>query len=100
MEVKIGFDTEKESVEDLKRLVQALQDLISKREKGNSLGNPLATQKPITMQAPPKQTAVPNVAQTNPQPATDNKNYSGHGRLIEFADMSATMTDIFSGRKL
>ena len=32
MEVKISFDTEKESIQDLKGLISALQDLINKRE--------------------------------------------------------------------
>ncbi len=98
MEVKISFDTEKESVEDLKRLVSALQDLISKKEKSSSLGNPLTSQKPVTIQAQQRQTTVPNVSQNNP--SGDNKNYSGHGRLIPFEDMSDKMGDIFSGRRL
>ena len=96
MEVKISFDTEKESVDDLKRLVQALQDLISKREKVNSLGNPLAVSKPVTMQiTQPTQTVAPN-----PQANPDTKNYSGHGRLIPFEDMSDKMADIFSRGRL
>ena len=33
MQVSIKFDTEQESIDDLKRLVTSLQDLISQREK-------------------------------------------------------------------
>lgn len=43
MEVKITFDTEKESVEDLKKLISSLQDLVDKREKGEKLGNPITS---------------------------------------------------------
>ena len=96
MEVKISFDTEKESVEDLKRLVMALQDLISKREKGNSLGNPLATSN-VTR---PSQVKVEAPVQTQPQvkvPASGQT--SGGGRVIPYEDMSDVLSKIVSGRK-
>ena len=95
MEVKISFDTEKESVDDLKRLVAALQDLITKREKSGSLGNPLASSnitKPsqvrIEPSAQPTQTQVPSGGQT-----------AGGGRVMPYEDMSSLLSKIASGRR-
>lgn len=96
MEVKISFDTEKESVEDLKRLVVALQDLITKREKAASLGNPLTSSlvtKPSqvkleTSQSQQQQVHAPAGGQT-----------SGGGRVIPYEDMSGVLSKIVSGKK-
>lgn len=96
MEVKIAFDTEKESVEDLKRLVIALQDLISKREKGNSLGNPLATSN-ITRPSQVKVESSQSQQQTVQVPASGQT--TGGGRVIPYEDMSDVLSKIVSGRK-
>ncbi len=96
MEVKISFDTEKESIEDLKRLVGALQDLITKREKGNSLGNPLSASN-VTR---PSQVKVEAQAQTQPQVQVPTGGQtSGGGRVIPYEDMSGVLSKIVSGRK-
>lgn len=93
MEVKIAFDTEKESVDDLKRLVMALQDLISKREKSSSLSNPLTT----ANVARPSQMNVPQAKVEEKK--TTPENYSGTGRIIPYEDMSGVLSKIVSGRK-
>ena len=95
MEVKITFDTEKENVDDLKRLVAALQDLINKREKSSSLGNPMATANIKT----PSQSRVEQKPQVQQNPNQDPAKYTGHGRLIPYEDMSGTLSSIFSGRR-
>jgi len=92
MEVKIGFDTEKESIDDLKKLIAALQDLVDKREKSTSLGNPLGSSSmsnPYQMrtQTPqPQQTHVPANGQT-----------SGGGRVVPYEDTSHLLSKLATG---
>ena len=93
MEVKISFDTEKENLEDLKRLVAALQDLINKREKANSLGNPLAASNIKT----PSQIKAETV---QVQAQQDPKEYKGTCRVVPYEDMSGTVSKIFSNGRL
>lgn len=94
MEVKISFNTEKENVDDLKRLVIALQDLIQKREKVSSLGNPLATSN-ITR---PSQIRVESTQQPQVQvPAGGQTN--GGGRVVPYEDMSNLLSKLASGRR-
>ena len=93
MEVKISFDTEKESVDDLKRLVGALQDLISKREKSNSLGNPLASSS-ITR---PAQVSVPQPQVQQTQSVSSGQT-AGGGRVTPYEDMSHLLSKIAQGR--
>jgi len=95
MEVKISFDTEKENVDDLKRLVAALQDLIQKREKVFSLENPLVAStvtKPSQIRVEPtqqpQQTQIPAGGQT-----------SGGGRVIPYEDTSSLLSKLASGRR-
>lgn len=92
MEVKISFDTEKESVDDLKRLVLALQDLINKREKANSLGNPL-TASSVTK---PSQVRIETQQQT--QQTSSSGQTNGGGRVVPYEDMSSLLSKIASGR--
>ena len=95
MEVKISFDTEKESVDDLKRLIGALQDLIAKREKAGSLGNPLANSNitrpsQVNVQSSqPQQVHVPASGQT-----------AGGGRVVPFEDTSDLLSKLASGRRM
>lgn len=93
MEVKISFDTEKESVDDLKRLVAALQDLISKREKFPSLGNTLAAP---NISKPMMQKQEIRESQQVQAPAGDKT--SGGGKLIPFQEMGDMMSKIYSGK--
>ncbi len=89
MEVKISFDTEKESVDDIKRLIGALQDLVSKREKGNTLGNPLTT----VVVTKPSQINV----QQSTQPVRPGNQTSGGGRVVPYTDMSDILSKLASG---
>ena len=90
VEVKISFDTEKEDIDDLKRLIIALQDLVNKREKANSLGNPLATSSIIK----PSQIRV----ETQVQQASAGGQTTGGGRVIPYEDMSGVLSKIVSGK--
>ena len=90
MEVKITFDTEKESIEDLQRLIAALQDLVTKKEKAATLGNPLATNtitKPSQVKGEQAQQQTPTSGQT-----------AGGGRVIPYQDISHLMEKVLSGR--
>ena len=79
-------------MDDLKRLVNALQDLISKREKSSSLGNPLGTVN-ITK---PSQVKVQNTEERKTTP----QNYTGSGRIVPYEDLSGTVSKIFSNGRL
>ena len=74
MQVNIKFDTEKESVDDLKRLVNSLQELIAQREK-----NPTPTNTIPNMQLRPMTTQSPQ-----PQPKPSGTQTSGGGRIMEY----------------
>ncbi len=94
MEIKISFDTEKESIDDLKKLIISLQDLIAKREKASSLDNPLATS---TLTKPSQVKLGVQQPQTNVQikPGLTN----GGSRVIPYEDMSGILSKIVSGKK-
>ena len=78
MQVNISFDTETEKIETLKKLVDALQQLIAARE-GKS-----------------QQVQVAQVTTTQrPVPAQT----TGGCRVIPYEDMSIRMSQIFSGRR-
>jgi len=93
MEVKISFDTEKENVEDIKKLVAALQDLISKREKASNSENSI-TSSTITKSSPIK---MESTATQQTQPVKSGQTSSG-GRVIPYEDMSSTMSKLFAGK--
>ena len=97
MEVKISFDTEKENVDDLKRLIAALQDLIARREKSSSLGNPLSATN-VTRPAQVKVEASQPAQQTKQQ-APAGGTTSGGGRVIPYEDMSNVLSKIVSGKR-
>ena len=69
MQVDIKFDTEKESVDDLKRLITSLQDLVNQREKMIASGVHVAPQ-----------VQVPQVQQPKPS----GTHTSGGGRIMEY----------------
>jgi hypothetical protein len=89
MEVKITFDTEKESIEDLNRLIASLQDLVARKEKAATLGNPL------TSGSVARQTHQ----QSHQQPASTSSQTAGGGRVIPYQDISTLMEKVFSGKK-
>lgn len=96
MEVKISFDTEKESTDDIKRLIIALQDLVSKREKSVTLGNPLTTANVTRPSQVPMSSneAVQQTVQQAPKSGQTN----GGGRVVPYTDMSDILSKIACGK--
>lgn len=82
MEVKISFDTEKESIEDLKKLVAALQDLIAKKEKLPNNTSIVQSYQKVEINKPKEEVMT-----------------RGGGRVIPYEDMSDSLSRIMSGRK-
>ena len=82
MEVKISFDTEKESLLDLKKFISYVQDIIDRREN-NTNSQPVPGINATTQSKP----QVPASGQT-----------SGGGIVIPYEDMSAKLSEILSGR--
>ncbi len=80
MEVKIAFDTEKESVEDLKKLVANLQELIQQREH----------RKIIPSNVPENESQGIDVS--------TRQKTDGGCEIIPFKNMEETMEKIFSGK--
>ncbi len=76
MQVKLSFDTENESLDNLKKLVEALQKLISHRE-----GKPISQE--IKKEEPKK------VASKT----------GGGCRVVPYEDMSDKMASLLSGRR-
>ena len=80
MEVCIKFDTQKESVEDLKKLVRSLQQMIEQREKGMR----------------PEQVKIQD---QNVQPSQRGTGQTAGGsRIVPYEDMTDTFSRIFSGK--
>ncbi len=84
MQVNLSFDTENEKVDNLKKLVEALEQLIASREG--------RTYQPGQKQV---QTATVTVEQ---KPVPDKT--SGGCRVIPYEDMSGKMSSLFSGRRI
>ena len=91
MEVKITFDTEKECVEDLKKLVVALQDLIARKEKDNVLSE-------NKLQQVQQQTTFNSTVKEQPKSQTSGQTSSG-GRVIPYEDISSLLSKIVSRQK-
>lgn len=86
MQVNLSFDTENEKVDNLKKLVEALEQLIASRE-GRSY-QPGQRQAPAVAAAPAEQQ----------KPA--NSQTAGGCRVIPYEDMSGKMSSLFSGRRI
>lgn len=82
MQVNLSFDTEKEEVENLKKLVDALQQLICSK---------------TGQQYQPQQQGAPQPA-APPKPVPSQT--SGGCRVIPYEDMSSKMANVFSGRRI
>lgn len=97
MEVKISFDTEKDSVDDLKKLVAGLQDIINRRE-GNQ---PKPLNANNQQYSPSLQRPIQSSSQSSDsqQANAQQKKTSGGCRVIPYEDMSDKMSQIFSGRR-
>ncbi len=83
MQVNLSFDTEKEPVDNLKKLVDALQQLIQHR--GGTSSSPASVSQQISS----------SVQQQNPVPDKT----AGGCRVVPYEDMSGKMSQIFSGRR-
>lgn len=90
MEVQLKFHTEKEDLNELKKLQTWLNDIISKRE--NAVNNRPEQQK----QEPAKPAFTPTPAPVVQEPK--KQEYNGHGRVIEFEDLSDAMSRIYGGK--
>ena len=95
MQVNLSFDTENEKLDNLKKLVDALNQLISNREgrpvqQAPSMSTAAASGMPaqIQVQAAPVQQRPQGEQKTN-----------GGCRVIPYEDMSNKMSGIFSGRR-
>lgn len=95
MEVQLKFHTEKEDLNELKKLQTWLNDLISKRE--NAVNTRIEQQKTEAVK-PAFTPASTSVQQPAQQPK--KQEYSGHGRMIEFEDLSEAMSKVYSGGRL
>ncbi|MFH1636857.1 MAG: hypothetical protein ABIB71_00355 [Candidatus Woesearchaeota archaeon] len=91
MEVKISFDTGKDTLEDFKKLEDYIQKII--KEKGGQ-PNLMPAQQSAAL-PPQQQTSVP---QPNPPEPRPPQKTSGGCRVMEYRDMSKEMSDIFSGK--
>lgn len=84
MQVNLSFDTEKESLENLQKLVDALNQLIASRG-----GNPHQNLANVA-------TSMSQPQQQKPMPDKT----SGGCKVIPYEDMSGKMANIFSGRRI
>ena len=94
MQVNIKFDTEKETLDDLRRLVSSLQDLISQREKIESAPGFRPATQPIQMTSP-----VQNVQQSPPRPANNSGQTSGGGKIMEYDPAVGDLLSKFASGK-
>ena len=98
MEVMLKINTEKEDLNELKRLQTWICELISKREQN------MATR--IEQQKKEEELKSQQAAQIASQPkhyqapAPPKKEYSGSGRIIDYEDMSDMMSKVFSGGRI
>jgi len=83
MQVNLSFDTEKEGVDNLKKLVDALNQLIASREGR-------------TFQ--PEQRPMSTAVVQEQKPAPDKT--TGGCRVIPYEDMSGKMSQLFAGRRI
>lgn len=92
MEVQFKINTDKEDVNELKKLQTWLADIISKRE--------LAVNTRMEQQKtePAKPAFAPTPAPVAAPPKQDQ--YGGRGRITEFEDLTDAMSKIYSGGKL
>lgn len=97
MQVQIAFDTEKESLEDLKKLAMAIQDLISEREKQLGVMPPATSHElRATSQQLQANSYQPQQFQQPQKPVPKEGKTAGGGRVIPYEDLSGMMDKIFS----
>lgn len=96
MQVQLSFDTEKESLDDLKKLAMAIQDMIAEREKQCGIA-PSQT----TNQQPQANSYQPQQFQQAPKPIPKDGKTSGGGRVVPYDDNISNMMSslLYSGKK-
>ncbi len=98
MQVQISFDTEKESLEDLKKLAMAIQDLVAEREKqcGMAPSQPQANNQQLqTHNCQPQQCQQPQ------KPIPKDGKTAGGGRVVPYDESMSNMMSglLYSGKK-
>ena len=94
MQVNIKFDTEKERLENLKKLVDALQQLINYREGKN----PSVVKEKIDTPQIVEDYQIQKEENTITE-LKETQKTEGGCRVVPFENMDSTMSQIFSGRK-
>lgn len=92
MQVQLCFDTEKESLDDLKKLAMAIQDMIAERER--QLG--MAPSQPVQQQA-----YQPQQFQQAPKPVPKDGKTAGGGRIVPYDEKVSDMMSslLYSGKR-
>ena len=98
MQVQLSFDTDKESLEDLKKLAMAIQDMISEREKQLGMA---PSQPPANSQQPQANNYQPQQYPQTPKPTPKEGETAGGGRVVPYDDNLSNMMSslLYSGKK-
>ncbi len=119
MQIQLSFETDKDSVDNLKKVCGILQEIIRRRENKVSISeidvcnakyNDNAQFTAPSYHQPPQQQPYPQQYQQQPMmqqpypqqaPQLPKKEVrtAGGSRFMPYEDMSATMANIFSGKK-
>lgn len=115
MQIQLSFETDKDSVDDLKKVCAILQEIIRRRENkvsiseidicnakynDNSHFTAPSYQQQAYQQPYPAPVMQPQYQQqqASQQPKKEIRT-AGGSRFMPYEDMSATMANIFSGKK-
>jgi len=89
MQVYIKFDTEAESIEEIQKVINSLQDIVNKKKaNGNSTNIKQTNIQQQTRNVSLQSNAVQNNGKT-----------SGGGKIIPYEDMSGVLAKIWSNQK-
>lgn len=104
MEVTLKINTEKEDINELKKLQNWVSELIAKRE--NAMTVRIEQQKKDEGIRAQQAAQIASQAVQQPKPSFQTvqqqpkKEYSGSGRIIDYEDMSDMMSKVFSGGRI
>ena len=100
--MKITFDTEADSIEDLKAVLNMVNSALQKRADGNNelpkSGNEIFNAGNFVEAPKPEQMMNGKYQQQQPQNAQAGGKTAGGGRVIPYKDMSCMMSNIFSNQ--
>ncbi len=94
--MKVTFDTEADSVEDLQQVLSMLQNALNKRG-ANSLPKSL-NESSITVGRFVEAPKIEHITQNKPQEQQAPMKTAGGGRITPFQDLSGMMSNIFSNQ--